>query len=508
MSTPPVVIVGAGPVGVTAATLLAQYGIEALILERWDDVYPRPRAVHLDGEIRRIMERLGVGPAFDGISRAALGLRLLDPTGRVLAQFDREPYGSRNGHPEANLFDQPDLEAVLRANLTRYPLATLRGGVEVTGIAEENDCVRVDFVDTTTGAGDSVRARFLLGCDGANSMVRAAIGSRMLDMRFDQRWLVVDIATSVDLGQWEGVHQICDPARAATYMRIGNTRHRWEFRLHPGETAADYDSVAALRPLLAAWLAGVAESEIDLVRVAEYTFRARVADRWRRGRVFLLGDAAHLTPPFIGQGMGAGLRDAANLTWKLAAVLGGALPERILDTYESERKPHARAMIRLAKLTGIMMTAGGRFGDRLRGLFAPRLHLVPGLAHMITSGESPPLRRGALVHAPRPRRGLAGRLVPNPTLANGRRLDDLIAGRYAILTTVEPAPRDSSVVEARGGTVVVAARDTELYRWLRCGGATAALVRPDGTVQRGAHDLSTLCGALPSFGRVSAGEAQ
>ncbi|WP_431956952.1 bifunctional 3-(3-hydroxy-phenyl)propionate/3-hydroxycinnamic acid hydroxylase [Nocardia lijiangensis] len=499
MRTIPVVLVGAGPTGLTAATLLAHYGIESLILERWEGVYPQPRAVHLDGEIRRIVERLGVGAEFDAISRPALGLRLIDPERRVLAQFDRDPDGDRNGHPEANLFDQPELEAILRANLSRYPSVTLRGGAEVTAVTIESDGVRVHFADRATGRAESVRAGYLLGCDGANSLARDAIGARMRDLRFAQRWLVVDIATTADLGHWEGVHQVCDAKRAATYMRIGKTRYRWEFRLLPGETAADFRDLPQLRSLIAPWLGAVAFERLELVRVAEYTFRAQLADRWRKGPVFLLGDAAHLTPPFIGQGMGAGLRDAANLTWKLAGVLRGELADSVLDTYETERKPHARAMIRLAKLTGATMTQGGEFGNRLRGLIAPRLARVPGFTHMLTSGESPALRRSGLVIAPLLRRGLAGRLTPNDRLSDGRPVDDIVAGRFAIITALDPPEADRTRIAQRGGVVLSAAPGTALHRWLRRGHASAALVRPDGTVQRCGTNLSALCAAVPRF---------
>ncbi|WP_227981184.1 bifunctional 3-(3-hydroxy-phenyl)propionate/3-hydroxycinnamic acid hydroxylase [Nocardia spumae] len=501
MSSPkiPVVIVGAGPTGLAVATLLAQYGIESLALERWNDVYPQPRAVHLDGEVRRIVERLGIGAEFDAISRPALGLRLVGPDRRVLAQFDRDPSGGRNGFPEANLFDQPELETVLRANVSRYPAVTLRGGAEVTDVTEELDCVRVDFTDRTTGHTESVWADYVLGCDGANSLVREVIGARMQDLRFEQRWLVVDIATTAAPGLWEGVHQVCDTRRPATYMRIGETRYRWEFRLNPGETASDYSDLTRLWPLLAPWLDGRDDERPELVRVADYTFRAQLADRWRGKRTFLLGDAAHLTPPFIGQGMGAGIRDGANLSWKLAGVLRGELPDDLLATYEAERKPHARSMIRLAKLTGITMTEGGELGNQLRRLIAPRLHLAPGLTRMITEGESPPLRRSHMIAAPRLRRGPTGRLLPNSRLADGRRLDDVIAGRYAIITAADMSPADRTVVEQRGGVVVRPEADTELYRWLRHHHAASLVVRPDGTVQSSGGNLSALCASIPRF---------
>ena len=247
------------------------------------------------------------------------------------------------------MFDQPELETLLRTNLKRYPNAELRGNVDVTNVAETSDGrIRVTFVDRTDKSEHHVDADYVLGCDGANSIVREQIGAAMRDLRFEQRWLVVDVATDADLDQWDGVHQVCDPVRAGTYMRIGPTRYRWEFRLLPGETADDFRSLDALKPLIAPWISRVDDDELELIRVTEYTFRAQIADRWRRGNIFLLGDAAHLTPPFIGQGMGAGLRDAMNLAWKLAGVIVGDLPAAMLDSYEQERKPHARQMIRLA----------------------------------------------------------------------------------------------------------------------------------------------------------------
>lgn len=249
-------------------------------------------------------------------------MRLLDGRHRVIAEYRRDERVGVHGWPQANLFDQPDLERLLRAALGEYPEIRLRAGVEAEHI-DPGDAVRpaeVRLRDVATGAADTVEARAVLGCDGANSLVREAIGTRMRDLRFTERWLVVDGRCARRLDAWDGVDQICDPRRAATFMRIGPDRYRWEFRMRPGETAEDLTVPGALARLLAPWTRGVSFSEIEVIRSASYTFRARVADRWRSGRLFLLGDAAHLTPPFIGQGLCAGLRDAANLSWKLAAA--------------------------------------------------------------------------------------------------------------------------------------------------------------------------------------------
>ena len=311
------------------------------------------------------------------------------------------------------MFDQPELEALLRANLKHYPHAVLRGNAEVTEAVQIGaDRVQVAFTDRVSGEEHRVETRYLLGCDGANSLVRAAIGACMEDLKFQQRWLVVDVATTAELNQWEGVHQVCDPHRAATYMRIGDTRYRWEFRLLPDETADDYSTMAALYPLIRPWVEGVAPEQLELVRVAEYTFRAQVANRWRRGNMFILGDAAHLTPPFIGQGMGAGLRDATNLAWKLAGVVNGWLPESVLDTYEQERIPHARYMIRFALAVGTAMTAGGEVGNLLRRVVVPRLHLIPGVRKKIVDSTTPALHSSELVVKSSRTTAIGGPVVP------------------------------------------------------------------------------------------------
>ena len=500
----PVVIVGAGPTGITAATLLAQHGVDSLVLDRWPDVYPQPRAVHLDDEIYRVVARLGMADEFAAISRPTLGLRLVDNQFRVLGEFHRKASQSRNGFPQANMFDQPEFEGLLRANLKRYPNAQLRGDAEVTGVTDSGRGVRVTFTDRSDGREHHVDADYVLGCDGANSLVRAEIDSAMRDLKFEQRWLVVDVASDADLHQWDGVHQVCDPVRAGTYMRIGPGRYRWEFRLLDGESADDFGTVDALRPLIERWVADVADTEMTVLRVAEYTFRAQIADRWRRGNVFILGDAAHLTPPFIGQGMGAGLRDAANLAWKIAGVHRGTLAADVLDTYEQERKPHARAMIRLALGMGWAMTGGGRVGNLVRRLVLPRLRLVPGLRDKVVDSTTPALKSSALVRKARRPRQLAGTLCPNPLLPDGHRLDDILGVSFALITARRPSDADEASLRHRGVAVLVAQPGSALAAWLRRGGATAAIVRPDRTVMRAGRDVAALCAwTLTTIGRRS-----
>ena len=492
-----VVVVGAGPVGLTAATLLGQYGVDCLVLERRDGVYTRPRAVHLDDETYRVLTRLGIAEQFAAASRPAHGLQLIDRDHRVLALFDGNQ--GLHGHPRANLFDQPELEHMMRTNLKAQTTVTLRGNAEVTDIAQDSQGrVRVGFTDRLTGGHGSALATYVLGCDGANSVVRTSIGAKMEDLEFEQRWLVVDLTSRVELDQWEGVHQVCDPERAATYMRIGETRYRWEFRLLEHETVTDFESMETLHRLIGPWVEDIPTDQLELVRVAEYTFRAQVADRWRDRHVFLLGDAAHLTPPFIGQGLCSGVRDSMNLSWKIAGVLSGDLPQSTLETYEMERKRHAWKLIRLAKLIGLAMTQGGRTGDLLRRAIAPRLARIPGLQERLVR-ETPPLGRSALVQRRGSRRTLNGRLCPNALLSGAIRYDEVTRGGFVFVTAVPLMPPQRAVLADRGTQVLEVKSGSPLYDWLAQGRAVAALVRPDFTVMDSGRDVASLCAAAPRF---------
>ena len=330
--------------------------------------------------------------------------------------------------------------------------------------------------------------------------MRRHIGAGMRDLRFEQRWLVIDVDSALDLQQWGGVHQLCDPRRAGTFMQIGDSRYRWEFRLLPGESADDFATLAALRPLIAPWLGSATDGDLRVMRVAEYTFRAQLADRWRRGNTFLLGDAAHLTPPFIGQGLCAGLRDAMNLSWKLAGVITGNLPADLLDTYQVERKPHARKMITLALVVGHAMTAGGRIGNALRSVVAPRARLVPGLGSRVLDSRTPPLSRSDLIQRGKGRRQLVGSLCPNAVTATGERLDAVIGTGFAVVTAVPPTAQQKNLIAERNAVVHHAGPGTELAEWLNHAKVQVAIVRPDFTVMRTGSDLAELCQALPTLG--------
>ena len=453
-----VIAVGAGPAGCTVSLLLADFGIPVTLLERRTQPHHLPRAVHLDDEVARTLDRIGVSEGFLARSRPGSGLRLLDASHRVMAEFSRDYQASQHGFPQANMFHQPDLEELMFARVERHPLIEFRRGAEVTGLDGTAGPVTADPTGPVgavrvhariAGETQTFTGQVVLGCDGANSTIRELAGITMDDLGFTERWLVVDIRVSDGLETWDGVEQICDPARAATFMQVTGDRYRWEFRLRDGEDEADLITPQALGRLLQPWTGRSDLDGLQIIRSATYTFRAQMASRFRSGRIFLLGDAAHLTPPFIGQGLAGGLRDADNLAWKLAYVLTGRAREDLLDTYDSERRPHATALVKKAVRVGWAMTGGQDHAAAVRRIALAAAVRSERVCQAMGSTATPRLKTGALQHAPRRPFGSAipaalrpGGLIPNPLVSAGDgtpvRLDAILAGRTAALTARRP----------------------------------------------------------------------
>jgi 3-(3-hydroxy-phenyl)propionate hydroxylase len=449
----PVVVVGAGPVGCTAALLLGDFGIPVTLLERHAEPHPLPRAVHLDDEVARTLSRIGVGEGFVARSRPGSGLRLLDGEHRVMAEFSRAQQAGVHGFPQANMFHQPDLEELMLTRVQKHPLISFRRDAEVCGVDSEPVVASVVRVRARVAGGSrEFTGQAVLGCDGANSTVRELAGITMEDLGFTERWLVIDIRAASGLDTWDGVEQVCDPARAATFMHVTGDWYRWEFQVRDGEDEADLITPSALARLLAPWTGRGDLAGLQVVRCAVYTFRAQIASRFQSGRVFLLGDAAHLTPPFIGQGLGAGLRDADNLAWKLAYVLSGRAGEALLATYETERRPHARAMVKKAVRVGWAMTGGQDRAAVVRRVVLAAAVRSERVREVMASTATPRLKAGALRRPPRhllpsriPAALRPGSLIPNPLVSTSDggpvRLDTILAGQVAVLTARRPDAR-------------------------------------------------------------------
>lgn len=482
-----VAIVGYGPVGATLAALLGRQGVRTHVLEREGTAYHLPRACHFDAEVMRVFQAIGVAEAMAVQTCLSPGMRFVDASGRLLLDWSRSVAIGPEGWHASYRFHQPDLERVLRGAVAALPDVAIHNRAEVFALDQDADGVTVRWEDLDTGRLRAARARWVVGCDGARSLVRRFMGTELLDLGFHERWLVTDLILSrprPDLGDHSV--QFCDPARAATYVRGVGDRRRWEIALKPDEDSATMTRAENVWRLLAPWI-GPADAEIE--RAAVYTFHSVLASRWRAGRLLLAGDSAHQTPPFLGQGMCAGIRDAANLGWKLGRVQAGLADHTLLDSYESERAPHVRAYIETAvRLGGLINT---------RAMEAA----VPG---SVLSG-GPPAKMESIRPALGP--GLAagwteptGRIAPQPVLADGVRLDDRVGYRFALLlrhgdaAALPTAPLDA--LAARG---VVLVADAALAPWLDEIGAVAALVRPDRYVlgaARDAEDLAALAAAI------------
>lgn len=344
-----VVVVGAGPVGLLTARLLGLAGHDVHVVERWPEPYPLPRAVHFDHEIGRILQSAGLGDRVRAVSeRVPDFYEWRNRDGEALVRIDWSQDGA-GGWPVANFFSQPELEAVLAESLDELPAVTLSRGFEAVALTETDDGVEIT-ISSETVKHKLLHARYVIGCDGANSFVRQHMNTALTDLGFYFDWLIVDVIPHEDR-EWSPMNwQLCDPTRPTTIVSGGPGRRRWEFLRLPGETREELNTTGTAWRLLEPW--GRTPENTTLERHAVYTFQARWADTWNQGRLLIAGDAAHLMPPFAGQGMCSGLRDAANLAWKLDMVLRGTADDELLDSYTTERRDHLQHAISLSVALG------------------------------------------------------------------------------------------------------------------------------------------------------------
>lgn len=451
-----VLVVGFGPVGATMAGLAQRHGLSVLAVDRETELFPLPRAAHCDHEVLRILQELGCAEEIVAGVVVNDGMDFLDASGQVLLSLCA-PEQARLGWPPSVLFHQPTFEGVLRRAVVERGVTT-RLGREVVALADRGELVVATLED-----GSTVEARVVVGCDGAQSTVRKLVGATLEDFGFEEPWLVMDLLVD---GPVEGLPgrawQVCDPARPTTLVPMPPPRFRFEFMALPEEDPADLLDGDRQRALLARW---IDPDRVTVERAAVYTFHGLVARSWRSGRVFLAGDAAHQMPPFLGQGMCSGMRDAANLAWKLAAVLRDGAPGSLLDTYQAERDPHVRAIIdaaigfgRIICTTDPIVAAERDEGFRM----SPSRQEVAGMPDL---AGGPGFGPGGGAMSPQPRVG-------------GVPVDELIGPRFGVVTA-EPIPDgdpDRSWWEERA-TVL----DTRTHRQLGVllEGASAVVIRPD-----------------------------
>jgi 3-(3-hydroxy-phenyl)propionate hydroxylase len=435
-----ILVVGAGPTGLLLTCLLGSMGVRTVLIERNETTVQEPRAVSIDDESLRALQAAGLADKVAAITVKGYGSIYRGPDGQRFTEV--KPFVKEYGFDKRNAFEQPVFEATLREALSAHKSVIAYFGVEMVDFKQDDDHVLADLKQDDQTR--QIRARYMVACDGGRSAVRKALNIPLEGSTFQEPWLIVDLQSTRN--RCFHTEVFCDPRRSAITLPGPGGIRRYEFKLNPGETTAEAEQESFARKLLA----DVGQDADEPIRRQKvYTFHARIAARWREGRIFLAGDAAHLTPPFAGQGMNSGLRDAHNLAWKLHEALHMPDPEQLLASYETERKPHAWSMIELALRMGkvmmpesVMRGAIIRAGFRLLGLYGPardyfaqmkykpKPRFAAGLIRPVTSG---------------PGAAAIGRMVPQPIAATLDRqqilLDNCLPDRPVVLIFAEMPDR-------------------------------------------------------------------
>lgn len=473
-------VIGYGPTGATAANLLGQLGMKVVVIERDPDVYSRARAVSTDEEVMRIWQSVGLDERLQQDMLPDRSLNFVDADGVPFIDLKITPRGS--GHPPQQFLYQPAVDHVLRDGVQRFPSVDVLLEHECLRVLPKDNHVELMLADLRTDTLKRFRTSYVIAADGGSSPLRGQLGVGYTGRTYTERWVVID--TKV-LKEWDAHDRLrfhCNPARPTVDCPTPLGHHRWEYPARATEDDQELLREEAIWKVLGDQ--GITAENVKILRAVIYSHHVRVADRWRVGRVFLAGDAAHAMPPWIGQGMAAGVRDAANLCWKLAAVVNGQAPESLLDSYQAERKPHVTEVTRRACLAGWIIT------ERNPAIAVLRNHVLRALTRL--RGLDDRVQRLTWIPDARYREGFfataghraRGWQIPQPwvTDADGAtvRLDDQLGGQWAILH-IGPAPSGRQGWEELDVPTIRVVEPT-LICWLQRRKAAAAVLRPDGFI--------------------------
>ncbi len=457
-------VVGCGPVGAVLAGLTARRGLSVCVFDRSDEVYPLPRAAHFDHEVMRTFQELGIAEALDNCTVTSLGMDFLAADHQVLMSM-RPSERTPSGWPGSVMFHQPTLEEHLRQAASGFG-AHLRLGQEVTGFTEDAEGVTLNLEN-----GSTHRARFVIGCDGGRSTIRRQVGVELDDLNFEETWIVLDLALAAGVEPPSNVSlQVCDPARPHTLVPMPAPRFRFEFMLLDGDDPDFMLAPKQTQRLLSQWLS---PPDYKIERTAAYTFHGVVAKTWRTGRALLAGDAAHQSPPFLGQGMCAGIRDAANLAWKLDRVIRAEASDELLDTYQAEREPQVRSIITTAIEFGrIICTTDPETAAKRDMEMLAAAETTDG--PQFVEARLPPLTQGPLIQT-------GGGRLSIQVSTGGVRLDDLVGQRWSVIVSTREQLSSPGANWWRdfGAVLLCVESEPELAPVLIAARASTVVIRPD-----------------------------
>ncbi|PAA01475.1 bifunctional 3-(3-hydroxy-phenyl)propionate/3-hydroxycinnamic acid hydroxylase [Pseudomonas fragi] len=498
-----IAIVGAGPVGLMIANYLGQCGVNVTLVEKLDNLIDYPRAIGLDDESLRTFQAVGLADNVLPHTTPWHAMRFMTPKGRCFA--DIQPKTDEFGWSRRNAFIQPLADRVLFEGLQRFDNVKVLFGRELEGFEQSDSGVQLTLKNAE-GRSERLQAKYLIGCDGGNSLVRRSLGISFEGKTAPNQWIVVDIAN--DPLSTPHVYLCCDPVRPYVSAALPHGVRRFEFMVMPGETEAELSKPENMRKLLAKVLPD--PDRIELIRSRVYTHNARLAGRFRQGRVLLAGDAAHIMPVWQGQGYNSGMRDASNLAWKLSLVIKGLANDRLLDSYELERRDHAKAMIDLSVLAGHVLAPPKRWQGTLRDGVSWLLNYVPPVKRYFVEMRFKPMpqySRGALI-VPSEKGSPVGKMFIQPKVLTDAGatvlLDEVIGENFAFiawgcdptwgLTTAQIAqwktlgtrfiqvlPDVQLRAPSDAGNDVIRVGDStgRLREWFARGSSSIALLRPD-----------------------------
>lgn len=496
-----VAVIGYGPSGVTAANFLGHYGISTIVFERDTEIYKRARAVTMDDYTLRLLQQVGVDRELVEDMDTRSILRWKTYRGHEFLRI--RPCDNGYGQPPSSQIFQPAVEKTLRKSVERFAdNVSVNPGYEVISVNQDVHGVNVVARNVETEERRTVRVKYLLACDGGGSRVRESLGMSLEGKSTPTEWVIIDAKVKKWWPERDLLTFWSDPDRPVVDIPLSLNHHRWELPLRPHEQRADFESRDALWKLLEPF--GVTEENVEILQHAFYTHHALMAKQWRKDRVLLVGDAAHMMPPWAGQGMQSGIRDAHNACWKLREVLTGRMEQSVLDLYQAEREPHVREMTKLAQMLGFFIEEGSAWKVALRNNLLPVIQKLPVLGPIVREFRFKPLPRvvaGLLAPAAR-KSGTVGRMIPQPELSHvsGQRLrfDDALGDGFAVVgVDAEPAeimsPRQLEQWTRLGARFVTVRSpesapqqesdlmdfDDVIGRWARKYGAKVIVLRPD-----------------------------